>query len=431
MDQDSFRRLLQERKATGSPATGSRGSFATAPLPKKTVDASQPAFKPRNVKKPQESKYRDRASERRTGNGNDYAHVEAVLEDFEKRNASSEDRAKVEAQRKYLGGDSEHSILVKGLDFALLEQNKARSALTTEDIDELDQAYKEAGSKYEPTVPKKRTREDLIKELKEQRAAQTSPRAPEEETRLLEEAKQKGKFKPIGFKPIGSSSSKKKSKVEGTDGEKKKKKCKLEGVVKPVNEPTASSSSAPPPTLTAPSAPPESEEPVNDDFDIFAGAGEYEGITLDDDNEDHDGRPQAPDTSEPKDELLTSTAPRRWIETDEPLPETRPRIPFPSAPRNSASLPPEQLGSDDEGEQRPIRLVPLASSTLPSIKDLLAIDKAAESYDRKKKRKEKKKGGSDDEGANPKTKGMDAKVERDYKRLKSYTDKKGSADSQQ
>lgn len=39
------------------------------------MDASQPAFKPRNVKKTQGSKYRDRASERRVGDGNDYAQV--------------------------------------------------------------------------------------------------------------------------------------------------------------------------------------------------------------------------------------------------------------------------------------------------------------------------------------------------------------------
>jgi len=42
---------------------------------RKAVDTSQPAFKPRNVKKVQDSKYRDRAAERRVGDGNDYAHV--------------------------------------------------------------------------------------------------------------------------------------------------------------------------------------------------------------------------------------------------------------------------------------------------------------------------------------------------------------------
>lgn len=57
---------------------------------RKTVSASQAAFKPRTVKKTQDSKYRDRASERRGGDGNDYAHVEAVLEEFEKKNADED-----------------------------------------------------------------------------------------------------------------------------------------------------------------------------------------------------------------------------------------------------------------------------------------------------------------------------------------------------
>lgn len=66
----------------------------------KTISASEPAFKPRKVKK--EGKYRDRAAERRVGGGNDYAQVrivtvlqpishkvqvEAILDDFNKRTA--------------------------------------------------------------------------------------------------------------------------------------------------------------------------------------------------------------------------------------------------------------------------------------------------------------------------------------------------------
>jgi IK cytokine len=47
----------------------------------------------------------------------------------------------VEEQRRYLGGDSDHSILVKGLDFALLEQNKARLASTQSKQD--DEALEE------------------------------------------------------------------------------------------------------------------------------------------------------------------------------------------------------------------------------------------------------------------------------------------------
>ena len=47
------------------------------------MDATQPAFKPRNMKKVQDSKYRDRAAERRVGDGNDYAHVcPMILSEF-------------------------------------------------------------------------------------------------------------------------------------------------------------------------------------------------------------------------------------------------------------------------------------------------------------------------------------------------------------
>jgi hypothetical protein len=42
---------------------------------KVVVEASQPAFKPRKVNQEKEARYRDRAAERRVGEGNDYAEV--------------------------------------------------------------------------------------------------------------------------------------------------------------------------------------------------------------------------------------------------------------------------------------------------------------------------------------------------------------------
>ena len=66
-------------------------------LCRKIIPASEPAFKPRKVKKAPES-YRDRAEERRAGKEGDYAPVEAILEEFEKRNADNEDRAAVRAK---------------------------------------------------------------------------------------------------------------------------------------------------------------------------------------------------------------------------------------------------------------------------------------------------------------------------------------------
>jgi RED-like protein N-terminal region len=63
-------------------------------LRRKVISSSEPAFKPRKVKKASET-YRDRAEERRSGKEGDYAQIEAILEEFEKRNAENEDRAAV------------------------------------------------------------------------------------------------------------------------------------------------------------------------------------------------------------------------------------------------------------------------------------------------------------------------------------------------
>jgi len=89
---------LQTPRLSGSSTTvgtaqGSRGSLlANASKPcvctyckkiaaiftasqRKAIDSSETAFKPRKLKKQADSKYRDRAAERRVGEGNDYAHV--------------------------------------------------------------------------------------------------------------------------------------------------------------------------------------------------------------------------------------------------------------------------------------------------------------------------------------------------------------------
>ncbi|KAJ7130608.1 hypothetical protein C8R44DRAFT_613995, partial [Mycena epipterygia] len=218
-------------------------------------------------------------------------------------------------QRKYLGGDSEHSILVKGLDIALLEQNKAKESLSTVDDDSLEQAFMAAAS--EATVPKKRTREDMIRELKEKRGikSDTPPTTESKSNDTLEAAKKQGKFKPIGFKPIGGADDKPKKKVkgDGADGERKKKKRKVEaagdkGETTKAGGDGASSMPPPPPPAADPgrkassSTPVPPEDDVPEDFDIFAGAGEYEGIDLgDEDEEDEPGTAGKPDNPELED----------------------------------------------------------------------------------------------------------------------------------
>ena len=58
------------------------------------------------------------------------------------------DKETLEEQRKYLGGDADHTVLVKGLDFALLEQNRAKVAAEqgVEDDDALEQVFLETRS---------------------------------------------------------------------------------------------------------------------------------------------------------------------------------------------------------------------------------------------------------------------------------------------
>ena len=144
------------------------------------------------------------------------------------------DENQVEERRRYLGGDAAHTVLVKGLDFALLEQQRAKVSATDAAVDDeaLEAVFNDAGDpSVQPTeekiTGKKRTREELLRELKVKRAkGEVAPASPVGD-KAIEEAKKAGKFKPIGsgFKPIGKTK-------EGiaTDGAvKKKKKRKRKG----------------------------------------------------------------------------------------------------------------------------------------------------------------------------------------------------------
>ncbi|KAF8630173.1 hypothetical protein AX15_003118 [Amanita polypyramis BW_CC] len=394
MDQNSFRRLLQTPRPDS--AENGRGSLLSTTSRPKTIDASQPAFKPRKVKKGTEPKYRDRAAERRQGGGNDFAEVEAVLEEFKKRHADDDDKEEVDEKRKYLGGDSDHSILVKGLDIALFEANKAKAAvLSTQDDDILEKAFTGQAPAPVPEldpVLKKRTREDLIRELKEKRG-QTETSKSAEEMRILEEAKKAGKFRPIGFKPIAEEKPKKKG------DERKGKRRKVDGGQNDTSHlPISSEPSAPKPTLSTSRVSELEPEPKSlpDDFDIFGDVGEYEGLDLGEDEED--------DTRLTREDGITvedssAIIPQRWIAMDEDdLPIAPPAHELtlrssppqhrPKSPRSSALPAPEEEGTMED--EQAARLVPLASSALPSIKDFLAMQEAAEAEEKRKKRKEKK-----------------------------------------
>ena len=329
--------------------------------------------------------------------------------------------SQVEQKRKYLGGDSEHSILVKGLDMALFEANKAKAAaVSNEDDDMLEETF--AGtpllSPPEPnSVPRKRTREEIVRELKEKRGQaqttgnNTTVKLAEEEAKLLEEAKKVGKFRPIGFKPIAEEKPKKKKvKGEAKDGERRKKRKVDEGQ----NSAIAKNVDSDAPLLPGASNPPEllkpqatvtmpiislEPEPLPEEFNIFADAGEYEGLDLRDEEEEDSAKQIAEVVATVNGS--TSAIPRRWIDMDEddlPIeppqnePSTSrllPRKSGPPSPGRHTTLYPLEEGEMEEEKQMHLR--PLESSALPSIKDFLAMQEAADTQEKRKKRKEKKK----------------------------------------
>ncbi|KAK0438103.1 hypothetical protein EV421DRAFT_988450 [Armillaria borealis] len=94
-------------------------------------------------------------------------------------------------------------------------------------------------------------------------------------------------------------------------------------------------------------------------------------------------------------------------------------IPLPSVPDED---------EEEDNDDRPVRLVPLESSALPSIKDLLLMDQTAGSAEKRRKRKEKNKGAKEAVGESKKL-NAEAKADRDYKKLKSYQDKKAAGKS--
>ncbi|OCF44451.1 hypothetical protein I317_01712 [Kwoniella heveanensis CBS 569] len=291
--------MLSAPRAAGSSTSSSSRGVLGGPAPKrgwglkvkegyekkKEDKPAKPAFAPRQHQKKVESQYKDRAEMRRTGVDDEYRSVEKLLEDFEARKASAtrpEELEELEKQRAYLGGDAEHSVLVKGLDYALLAARKAE--LAREEGEEMDDELEMLGQ----GLGKKDTKEGK------------------------KEKKEEGLGK--GFKSIAQ----KKAEAEAVSGEKKKKKKKKK--VKPEPEPEAGESAQPsrlaagfgrpeePDAVGMEGRPPAKAEAVpesgakttkniappppvedDDDDDIFGGVGEYNlggGAESDSDDED-------------------------------------------------------------------------------------------------------------------------------------------------
>ena len=310
----------------------------------------------------------------------------------------------MDEQRRYLGGDSDHSILVKGLDFALLEQNKVRLASTSskQDDEALEEVFAQKASTLSAPTSTKRSRADIIKELKEKRANGGGSEQPKEEA-VSEKTPDSSKFRPIGFKPIGTSTEekvKKKKKKEGSEPKKKKRKVEPSSV--DAGEEAGLKGVATLPSLLvghtaskSASTKPIKAETAEDDFDIFADAGEYEGVEVGSDDDDdkesetgHERRHPGPSVASTVD--ASALPSRGWFDNDAAESEPEPEEPPPKAPAEQPTPIPEP-GVEAEEEQL-ARLAPLTSSAIPSIRDFLAMDEAVEKEEIRKARKEKRKG---------------------------------------
>ena len=107
----------------------------------------QKKFKPHSKKfqtdaEKEAQQFRDRAKERRLGTSKEYQISEEAVKSL------------TVEESKYLGGDMEHTHLVKGLDFALLAKVRAEMDVVEEEKDEaLDKALDDALNKLEAATP--------------------------------------------------------------------------------------------------------------------------------------------------------------------------------------------------------------------------------------------------------------------------------------
>ena len=141
MTNSDFRKLLSTPRAAGgaqvAPKGGRRGGGGDFQKPKPRKPAPRP--KPVEVP-PEEPAYRDRAKERREESAPEYqgelsgAVLAGVAGGVPGVTARDELRQLSVEESKFLGGDVEHTHLVKGLDFALLRKVRAEMAETEKDV---------------------------------------------------------------------------------------------------------------------------------------------------------------------------------------------------------------------------------------------------------------------------------------------------------
>lgn len=325
------------------------------------------------------------------------------------------------------GGDAHHSVLVKGLDHALLARKKHEAALEAdaelEDVeDALDEAFEAAPAPApapSAAAKKGKSRDDLLAELKAMRAGAAAELGPASAVEGQEEPKKDSRFKPIGAdrkgkgKEVPAASGGAGWKAVGAAGgdaagEKKRRKKKK---VAPAGEGGASAPAAaeptpakePTPPPTKPTLPPQpAPDDFDDDADIFGDVGEYGGLGSDSDDDDEAAgasstRQPPPRPAATAERPAAAGTKRKYFDDDEeddPNLSTAPNAVTDLAEKQAAAdaaaalagQGDEGAGEDGEegGEGRPMRLQGFSSSKGPSARDLLEMDKEAEAEEKRK-----------------------------------------------
>uniref|UniRef100_A0A1Q3F8N9 Putative ik cytokine down-regulator of hla class ii n=1 Tax=Culex tarsalis TaxID=7177 RepID=A0A1Q3F8N9_CULTA len=200
---DDFRKLLMTPRAPGG--SHAAGSVRDAMAKSSTSSSSSSVMKPPSserhearrkkknfyaqLKKQEDNKlqelaekYRDRARERRDGANPDYQNLDpssstsgyrAVAPDVKSGLDAAERRRQQIQESKFLGGDMEHTHLVKGLDYALLQ--KVRCEIVAKENEQEDEMEKlvdmpapeappvpQAGASKQPAASEKETVKDEI-----------------------------------------------------------------------------------------------------------------------------------------------------------------------------------------------------------------------------------------------------------------------------
>lgn len=173
---DDFRKLMMTPRAPPPGSTTTASSSGTVKSSKssstKRSERNDARKKKKNfyaqLKKQEDNKlaelsekYRDRARERRDGANPDYQAPDptstgayrAVAPDLKSIHDAAERRRQMIQESKFLGGDMEHTHLVKGLDYALLQ--KVRSEIVTKEQMEEEEMERLANEEKEAEQPEK------------------------------------------------------------------------------------------------------------------------------------------------------------------------------------------------------------------------------------------------------------------------------------